>query len=192
MEERLRSRFQWGLIADIQPPELETRVAILKTKAQALALELPDEVAKYLAAHIRTNVRELEGALLRLAAFAQLTRGPLTVETCRDVLRSVLHNRGDAIDCDQIIKAVGERFKVTPAEIKGPVRKRNIARARQVAMWLCRRITKQSYPDLGDRFGGKDHSTVISAIQRVEQLMRDDTQFRTTAEALERELSPVN
>jgi chromosomal replication initiator protein len=188
MEERLRSRFQSGLIADVQPPEMETRIAILKTKAQAMRLNLEDEVALFLATHIRQNVRELEGSLTRIAAFANLMRGPLTVEVCKDVLKTILHNKGEKVGVEQIIKHCAERFGVTVADIKGPVRKKQLARARHTAMYLSRKLTDASFPELGEKFGGKDHSTVINAVQRVPELMAEDSDFRKTVETLEREL----
>jgi chromosomal replication initiator protein len=188
-EERLRSRFQWGLIADIQPPEVETRVAILKKKAATDNIHLPDDVALFLGSHIRSNVRELEGSLIRLAAFASLTKSSITVDLAKDVLKTVLVVRGDKPDVEQIIKAVGEQMQVKPQDIKGDRRQQGIARARQVAMYLTRRITGLSYPAIGEKFGGKDHSTVINAEQRIEQLMREEDELRATVESLLRRLN---
>ena len=188
-EERLRSRFQWGLIADIQPPEVETRVAILKKKAATDNIQLPDDVALFLGSHIRSNVRELEGSLIRLAAFASLTKSSITVDLAKDVLKTVLVVRGDKPDVEQIIRAVGEQMQVKPQDIKGDRRQQGIARARQVAMYLTRRITGLSYPAIGEKFGGKDHSTVINAEQRIEQLMREEDELRATVESLLRRLN---
>jgi len=188
-EERLRSRFQWGLIADIQPPEVETRVAILKKKAATDNIYLPDDVALFLGTHIRSNVRELEGSLIRLAAFASLTKSSITVDLAKDVLKTVLVVRGDKPDVEQIIRAVGEQMQVRPQDIKGDRRQQGIARARQVAMYLTRRITGLSYPAIGEKFGGKDHSTVINAEQRIEQLMRENDELRVTVESLLRRLN---
>ena len=188
-EERLRSRFQWGLIADIQPPEVETRVAILKKKAATDNIHLPDDVALFLGTHIRSNVRELEGSLIRLAAFASLTKSSITVDLAKDVLKTVLVVRGDKPDVEQIIRAVGEQMQVKPQDIKGDRRQQGIARARQVAMYLTRRITALSYPAIGEKFGGKDHSTVINAEQRIEQLMREEDELRVTVESLLRRLN---
>jgi chromosomal replication initiator protein len=188
-EERLRSRFQWGLIADIQPPEVETRVAILKKKAATDNIHLPDDVALFLGTHIRSNVRELEGSLIRLAAFASLTKSSITVDLAKDVLKTVLVVRGDKPDVEQIIRAVGEQMQVKPQDIKGERRQQGIARARQVAMYLTRRITGLSYPAIGEKFGGKDHSTVINAEQRIEQLMREEDELRATVESLLRRLN---
>jgi len=188
-EERLRSRFQWGLIADIQPPEVETRVAILKKKAATDKIALPDDVALFLGTHIRSNVRELEGSLIRLAAFASLTGAALTVELAQDVLKNILVVRGDKPDVDTIIKVVAEQMQVKPQDIKGDRRQQNIARARQVAMYLTRKITALSYPVIGERFGGKDHSTVINAEQRIQQLMGEEPELRATVESLMRRLN---
>jgi chromosomal replication initiator protein len=188
-EERLRSRFQWGLIADIQPPEVETRVAILKKKAATDNINLPDDVALYLGTHIRSNVRELEGSLIRLAAYASLTHAAITVELAKDVLKTVLVVRGDKPDVEQIIRAVAEAMQVRPNDIKGDRRQQGIARARQTAMYLTRKITGLSYPAIGERFGGKDHSTVINAEQRITQLMEEDNELRATVESLLRRLN---
>jgi chromosomal replication initiator protein len=188
-EERLRSRFQWGLIADIQPPEVETRVAILKKKATTDHISLPDDVALFLGTHIRSNVRELEGSLIRLAAFASLTGAALTVELAQDVLKNILVVRGDKPDVTAIIKVVAEGMQVKPQDILGDRRQQNIARARQVAMYLTRKITNLSYPVIGEKFGGKDHSTVINAEQRVAELMGEDPEFSRLVESLHRRLN---
>jgi chromosomal replication initiator protein len=188
-EERLRSRFQWGLIADIQPPEVETRVAILKKKAATDHIALPDDVALFLGTHIRSNVRELEGSLIRLAAFASLTGAALTVELAQDVLKNILVVRGDKPDVTTIIKVVAEGMQVKPQDILGDRRQQNIARARQVAMYLTRKITALSYPVIGEKFGGKDHSTVINAEQRIEQLMGEEPDLAKTVESLLRRLN---
>ncbi len=188
-EERLRSRFQWGLIADIQPPEVETRVAILKKKAATDHIALPDDVALFLGTHIRSNVRELEGSLIRLAAFASLTGAALTVELAQDVLKNILVVRGDKPDVETIIKVAAEAMQVKPQDIKGDRRQQNIARARQVAMYLTRKITALSYPVIGEKFGGKDHSTVINAEQRIEQLMGEEPDLAKTVESLLRRLN---
>jgi chromosomal replication initiator protein len=188
-EERLRSRFQWGLIADIQPPEVETRVAILKKKATTDHIALPDDVALFLGSHIRSNVRELEGSLIRLAAFASLTGAALTVELAQDVLKNILVVRGDKPDVATIIKVVAEQMQVKPQDILGDRRQQNIARARQVAMYLTRKITALSYPVIGEKFGGKDHSTVINAEQRIEELMGEDPELSRLVESIQRRLN---
>ena len=188
MQERLRTRFQWGLVADVQPPEMETRIAILKAKAAAMSLELDDDVAQYVAVHVRQSVRELEGCLTKLSAYANLISGRVTVELCKALLGSQL-SRGGQVDVEQIMKACAEYFRVPLAEIKGPKREKQIARARQTAMYLTRRLINLSFPDIGRRFG-RDHSTVMTACRRVPELMAEDTEFRRIVETLERELDP--
>ena len=187
LEERLRNRFEWGLIADIQPPDIETRVAILGKKAEIEGIELPQEVAIFLATNIDSNVRELEGSLTRVGAFASLNKCPITVDFAREVLQSVLRDRGHrAITIEGIQKAVCDFFRVRPTDLRSKRRTRTVALPRQVAMYLCRRYTDASFPVIGDRFGGRDHSTVIHAAQVVERRLRDDPTFRATVERLER------
>ena len=187
-EERLRSRFQWGLIADIQPPEVETRVAILKKKASLDGIPLPDDVALYLGANIRSNVRELEGSLIRLAAFASLTHAPITVELARDVLKNVLVSRGDRPDLEAVIRTVAEHYGIKPADIKGDRRHQPTARARQVAMYLARKLCGLSTPQLGEKFD-RDHSTIIAATQKIDEVMAEDPDFRQVIATLERRIT---
>ena len=187
LEERLRNRFEWGLIADIQPPDVETRVAILEKKAELEHIELPHEVALYLASSIDSNVRELEGSLTRLGAFASLNKCPITVDFAREVLQSVLREKKDrAITIESIQKAVCDFYNIRPNELRSKKRTRTVALPRQIAMYLCRRYTQASFPVIGDRFGGRDHSTVIHAAQVVERRLRDDAAFRVEIERLER------
>ncbi len=187
LEERLRNRFEWGLIADIQPPDIETRVAILEKKAEIEGIELPQEVAIFLASNMDSNVRELEGSLTRLGAFASLNKCPITVDFAREVLHSVLRDRSDrAVTIESIQKAVCEFFHIRPTDLRSKKRTRTVALPRQVAMYLCRRYTNASFPVIGDRFGGRDHSTVIHAAQVIERRVRDDATFRATVERLQR------
>jgi chromosomal replication initiator protein len=187
LEERLRNRFEWGLIADIQPPDIETRVAIVEKKAEVEGIDLPQEVAIFLATNIDSNVRELEGSLTRLGAFASLNKCPITVDFAREVLQSVLRDRGDrAITIESIQKAVCDFFRIRPNDLRSKKRTRTVALPRQVAMYLCRRYTDASFPVIGDRFGGRDHSTVIHAAQVIERRLRDDPTFRATVERVER------
>jgi chromosomal replication initiator protein len=189
LEERLRNRFEWGLIADIQPPDVETRIAILEKKAEFEGIELPQDVANFLATNIDSNVRELEGSLTRLGAFASLNKCPITVDFARDVLQSVLRDRTDrAITIESIQKAVCDFFRIRPNDLRSKRRTRTIALPRQVAMYLCRRYTNASFPVIGDRFGGRDHSTVIHAAQVIERRLREDPGFRATVERIERVL----
>ena len=187
LEERLCNRFEWGLIADIQPPDVETRVAILEKKAELEGIELPQEVAIFLATHIDSNVRELEGSLTRLGAFASLNKCPITPDFAREVLQSVLRDRSErAITIESIQKAVCDFFRIRPNDLRSKKRTRTISLPRQVAMYLCRRYTNASFPVIGDRFGGRDHSTVIHAAQVIERRLREDPTFRATVERLER------
>ena len=186
LEERLRNRFEWGLIADIQPPDMETRVAILEKKAESERIELPHDVALFMASTIDSNVRELEGSLTRLGAFASLNKCDITVDFARQVLQNLLREKSATITIESIQKAICDYFRIKPADLRSKRRSRVIAVPRQVAMYLCRRYTQASFPTIGDRFGGRDHSTVIHATQVVDQRMKDDPTFRATVERLER------
>jgi chromosomal replication initiator protein len=188
LEERLRNRFEWGLIADIQPPDMETRVAILEKKAEVERIDLPHDVALFLATNIDSNVRELEGSLTRLGAFASLNKCEISVDFSRQVLQSILREKESKITIESIQKAVCEFFSVRPAELRSKKRTRAIAVPRQVAMYLCRRYTEASFPTIGERFGGRDHSTAIHATQVVEQRIKDDPTFRAAIERLQRML----
>jgi chromosomal replication initiator protein len=188
LEERLRNRFEWGLIADIQSPDMETRVAILQKKAEAERIELPHDVALFLASSINSNVRELEGSLTRLGAFASLNKCEITVDFARQVLQNILRERDSTITIESIQKVVCEFFHLRVADLRSKKRTRTIAMPRQVAMYLCRRHTQASFPVIGDRFGGRDHSTVIHATQVVDERAKQDPTFRATIERLERML----
>jgi chromosomal replication initiator protein len=189
LEERLRSRFQSGLIADIQPPELETRIAILKKKAELDDIELPDEVAIYLATNIKSNVRELEGLLIRVVAFSSLQARPITIDFAKETLKNFLTQEAHSLTVEAVQKEVANYFNVKIQDMKSPKRHQAIARPRQIAMYLARRLCKASYPDLGNRFGGKDHTTVLSACRKIEELIQSDPKTRHTVEELERHLS---
>ena len=186
LEDRLRSRFQWGLITDIKAPQFETRVAILQSKAEREGIVLPDPVAFYLAKLVRANVRELEGALIRLSAYAGFRSVPLTVEFAGEVLKDLVSEQ--SLSIDGIIKLVAEHFDVKTADLKGRRRHRAVARPRAIAMFLCRKHTQSSFPAIGRGFGGKDHSTVITACRKVEKSIEDDHAFRTELDAIERKL----
>jgi chromosomal replication initiator protein len=188
LEERLRNRFEWGLIADIQPPDVETRVAILEKKAEVERIDLPSDVAMFLASNINSNVRELEGSLTRLGAFASLNKCPITVDFAREVLHSILREHDRVITIESVQKAICEFYNIRPNELRSKKRTKNVALPRQVAMYLCRRHTGASFPVIGDRFGGRDHSTVIHATNTIERRMREDSGFRATVERIERML----
>ncbi len=176
LEERLRTRFEWGLITDIQPPDLETRLAILRTKNEAERLSAPPEVLSFIASRVQTNIRELEGALIRVAAYASLTRSEMNTELAQDVLRSVLPNTGETrVTPDLAISVAAEYFDVTPDDIRSPSRSRPLVTARQMAMYLCRELTDLSLPNIGARFGGRDHSTVLYATNKIRELLQEDS-----------------
>ena len=188
LEDRLRSRFQWGLITDVKAPQFETRVAILQGKAEQDRLELPDDVAFYLARLIASNVRELEGALTRLVAYASLRHEPLTVAFAQKALKDLLDNRARNVTIESIQRMVAEHYDVKVADLRGDRRLRTITHPRSVAMFLCRKHTQASFPSIGKGFGGKDHSTVLAACRRVEERMDDDSSLRSEIEAIERRL----
>lgn len=174
LEQRLQSRFQWGLVVDIDQPDLETRIAILQTKARAQQLDLPQDVAMLIATHIKSNVRELEGALTRLRAYLELTNSELTMDSVRLALGNLLVEGNNRLTVERIIQTVANYYSVSVKEMKGTARKRSIATPRHVAMYLAKTLTEASYPTLGERFGGRDHTTVLSAVQKIERLCRAD------------------
>jgi chromosomal replication initiator protein len=179
LEERLRSRFEWGLIADIQSPDLETKIAILKKKAEAEAVPLPDAVAIYIAGRIKSNIRELEGSLIRLIAYASLTGRELTTDLAQEVLRNVLDHEEKAVTIDIIQKFVADYYQLKLTELKSRNNSKSIAMPRQIAMYLCKSLTHASLPEIGRSFGGKHHSTVIHSIKKVEALRKQDSNFNT-------------
>ena len=178
MEERIRSRFEWGLIADLHTPDLETKIAILKRKAEADRILMPDEVAHFLASHIKTNIRELEGALSRLGAFSFLMGQSITIDLAKKVLRDIIQERKKVVSPEEILRAVAERFHMRPIELKAKRRTKAVVMPRQIAMYLCREIVGMSYPDIGKHFGGKDHTTVIHACRRIEKQGEADGSLR--------------
>ena len=189
LEERLRSRFEWGLIADIQPPDVETKLAILKMKAEQNSIKLPEDVALFLANSVCNNVRELEGYLIRIGAYASLTSIPVSLEMARNVLKDILVERSRELSVEEIIKRVSLHFNMKISDIKSAKRLKAVVLPRQIAMYLSRQLTSSSYPEIGDRFGGKDHSTIIHAIRKIDKLMEVDFQLRTTIENLRKELT---
>jgi chromosomal replication initiator protein len=189
LEDRLRNRFEWGLIADIQPPDMETRVAILQKKAEAEGVNLPPDVAIFLASNISSNVRELEGSLTRLSAFSSLTKAPITLDLTKEVLRNTLKGADREITVESIQKTICDYFNIKIGDLKAKRRTQNIALPRQVAMYLCRKHTENSFPAIGDKFGGRDHSTVIHASKTIEQRIKDDPHMQNTIDKLERTLN---
>jgi chromosomal replication initiator protein len=179
LEERLRSRFEWGLIADIQPPDLETKVAILRKKAETEGIPLPDNVAIYIAGKIKSNIRELEGSLIRLIAYASLTGREISLGLAQDVLHNVLQNDDRAITIEIIQKFVSEYYQLKHGELKSRNNSKSVAMPRQVAMYLCKNLTSASLPEIGKSFGGKHHATVIYSIRKIEVLRKTDGNFNT-------------
>ena len=179
LEERLRSRFEWGLIADIQPPDLETKVAILKKKAETEAVPLRDDVAMFMAGKIKSNIRELEGSLIRLVAYASLTGQEITLNLAHEVLRNMLDHEEKAVTIEIIQKFVADYYNLKMADLKSRNNSKSVAMPRQIAMYLCKSLTHASLPEIGRSFGGKHHSTVIHSIRKVEDLRKRDSDFNT-------------
>lgn len=174
LEERLKSRFGWGLTVAIEPPELETRVAILMSKAQQMQVELPHEVAFFMAKRIRSNVRELEGALRRVIANSRFMARPITLDFAKDALRDLLAAQDKLVTIENIQKTIAEYFKIRVADLLSKKRSRSIARPRQLAMALAKELTNHSLPEIGDAFGGRDHTTVLHACKKIKELRDSD------------------
>ena len=189
LEQRLVSRFEWGLVTDLQPPDAETRVAILRKKEISLGVELPDEIINFLANRIRTNIRRLEGALIRVASYASLTGKTLTLEVVEGLLREVLHEEGRfSMSIELIQKRVAEHFDIRLADMTSKRRPENIAFPRQIAMFLARQLTESSLNTIGEAFGGRDHGTVLHACRLVKDRMEVDANVRQVVNYLEKQL----
>jgi len=184
LEERLRSRFEWGLIADIQPPDLETKAAILRKKAQAEAVRLPDEVSLFIAKNVQSNIRELEGSLVRLIAYASLTGREISLELAQETLKELNAERAKVITLGAIQRAVADFFRVKVEDLKSKDRNQGIVLPRQVAMYLSRTMTASSLPAIGEAFGGKDHTTVIHSCEKIKRRLAGDDGFRRQIESL--------
>jgi chromosomal replication initiator protein len=177
IEERLHSRFEWGLIADIQPPDIETKVAILRKKAEAERVELPENVALFIASKVRTNIRELEGSLIRLIAYSSLTGRDIDLNLTREILRDLLHTEDKPITIEMIQKFVADHYNVKLTELKAKNNSKAIAVPRQIAMYLTKTLTHASLPEIGKGFGGKHHSTVIHSVRKIDGLRKRDADF---------------
>lgn len=178
LEDRLRSRFEWGLITDIQAPDLETRIAILRKKAMVENLQVPNEVMAYIADKIRSNIRELEGALIRVMAYASLTSRPITAETAAEALKDILPlNKEKIITIEMVQQIVADNFHLPLSDFKAKKRTRAVAFPRQIAMYLCRELTDSSLPKIGDEFGGRDHTTVLHAYEKITERLNQDPLF---------------
>jgi chromosomal replication initiator protein len=189
LEERLRSRFEWGLITDIQPPDLETKVAILRRKAEAEGTELPQGVAIFIARQVRSNIRELEGLMNRVVAFASLTGKPLSLDLAKETLKDILPQADNRSSAAEIVKTVARHYGLKVTEIKSRNNSKQIAFPRQVAMYLCKKLTELSYPEIGKQFNNKHHSTVMYAVDKVEQLRETDDDLDRTIRTIQEHFS---
>ncbi len=189
LEDRLRSRFEWGLITDIQPPDLETRIAILKKKAELENLEVDDDVLEFIAKRIESNIRELEGALTRIMAYSSLTNSTLDVSIAEEALKDIISSRQPKkITPELIQKVVSNHYQLKMEDLKSRKRSRPIVYPRQIAMYLCREMTDLSLPKIGDLFGGRDHTTVIHACDKVATDIKEDLQMKRTINELIRQI----
>ncbi|MCD9186287.1 MAG: chromosomal replication initiator protein DnaA [Pyrinomonadaceae bacterium] len=185
LEERLHSRFEWGLIADIEPPDLETKVAILKRKADLDGVHLPDEIAFFIAGKVKSNIRELEGSLVRLVAISSLRGMPISKMLAQDAMKNIIDSdQPEGLTMDRIAKTVASHYKLTVEELKSKNNARQIAVPRQVAMYLCKRLTKHSFPEIGREFGGKHHTTVIHSVEKIGTVIKDDRNFHRVVSEL--------
>jgi len=184
LEERLRSRFEWGLIADIQPPDLETKVAIIRKKAEEKKIDLPHDVALFIAERVRSNIRELEGHLNRVTAFASLTGHRINIDLAKEALKDLLSKDNKPITPTEILRVVSAHYGLKVTDIKSKNNSKTIAFPRQVAMYMCKDLTDLSYPEIGKLFNNKHHSTVMYSVERIEDMMQDDTQLARTIEML--------
>ena len=188
LEERLRSRFEWGLIADIQAPDVETKVAILKKKAEINNIDLPDDVALLIGSSGASNIREIEGMLIRIGAYASLTKNKINITMAKDILKDIIVDKSREINIELIQKTVADHYKIKLSDMKSERRLKAFVIPRQMAIYLCRELTKASYPEIGDKFGGKDHSTVIYAVKKIGSIMNDKPDISSSYEAIKRKL----
>jgi chromosomal replication initiator protein len=188
IEERLRSRFEWGLIADLQPPDVETRIAILRKKSEDEGVTLPEDVIQFLATTMKSNIRELEGSLVRLGAYASLTGQTITLEMAKTVLRDLIGTKKKIVSMDDIQETVGARFHVKIADLKSRRRSKTLVYPRQIAMYLCRELTDSSYPEIGRQFGGKDHTTIIHACKQIIKAKDNDSVLSATLDSLKEQI----
>ena len=189
LEGRLRSRFEMGLIADIQPPETETKIAIIEKKMQENKISLPANVAHYIASHVESNIRELEGFLVRICAYSSLTGREINLELVMEVLKKLInHNKHEEISIEEIIKSVAGQLNVKISDIKAHNKNKNLVAARQIAMYLARKLTKSSFPDIGQKIGGRDHSTVIYANKKIINNIDSDSKFKSLIQEIENSL----
>ncbi|QUH25143.1 chromosomal replication initiator protein DnaA [Serpentinicella alkaliphila] len=184
LEDRLRSRFEWGLITDIQPPDIETRIAILRKKAQMENMDVPDEVMSFIASKIQANIRELEGALIRIVAYSSLANGEITVDIAREALKEIFSSKKRQINVPLIKEIVSKKFNIKIEDFNAKKRTRSIAFPRQIAMYLTRELTDLSLPKIGEEFGGRDHTTVIHAHEKISNDMKNDPYLKEKIEKI--------
>ena len=189
IEERLRSRFECGLIADLQPPDVETRIAILRKKSEDEGIGLPEDVIQFLAVNMKNNIRELEGSLVRLGAYSSLTGQAIALDMAKNVLRDIIGEKKKIIAMDDIEEAVAERFHVKIADMKSRRRSKTLVHPRQIAMYLCRELTDASFPEIGRHFGGKDHTTIIHACKQIAKAKATDGALNSTLESLKHQIT---
>jgi len=189
LESRLRSRFEWGLIADIQPPEIETKIAIIEKKAQENNVVLPHNVAYYVASHVESNIRELEGYLIRISAFSSLTGKEIDMNLTKEVLKKILkRNEKEDVTIEEILKTVAGKLNIKLSDIKSQKKNKNIVLSRQIAMYLSRKMTASSFPDIGEKIGGRDHSTVIYANNKMKKALEEDATLKKIIQDIEETL----
>jgi len=186
LESRLRSRFEWGLIADIQPPEIETKIAIIEKKIQENKIELPNNVIHYIASHVESNIRELEGFLVRIGAYSSLTGREIDLDLVKEVLSSLVkHNKQGDVSIEEIIKVISGKLNIKISDIKAHNKNKNVVFARQIIMYLARKLTNHSFPDIGQKIGGRDHSTVIYANNKMLNSIKTDPKLKVLIQELE-------
>jgi chromosomal replication initiator protein len=189
LEERLRSRFEWGLIADIQPPDLETKIAILQKKAESESIHIPEDVLLLIATRVRSSIRELEGALIRLVFFSTLSKRPITLEMAQSTLGELLQPHDRVVSINDIQEKVAAYFNISRKELISKDNSKRIAYPRQIAMFLCKKLTSASLPEIGKQFGNKNHSTVLYSIRKVEELIKTDDSANAAVNSLKKQLS---
>lgn len=188
IEERLRSRFEWGLIADLQPPDVETRIAILRKKSEDERIALPEDVIHFLATTMKNNIRELEGSLVRVGAYSSLTGQTITLEMAKNVLRDLIGDKKKIVSIEDIQEVVGSKYHLKIADLKSRRRSKTLVHPRQIAMYLCRELTDASFPEIGRQFGGKDHTTIIHACRQITKAKEADSTLHTTLEGLKEQI----
>ncbi|MGZ8382715.1 MAG: chromosomal replication initiator protein DnaA [Nitrospira sp.] len=188
IEERLRSRFEWGLIADLQPPDVETRIAILRKKSEDERIALPEDVIHFLAITMKNNIREVEGSLVRVGAYSSLTGQTITLEMAKNVLRDLIGDKKKIVSIEDIQEAVGSKYHLKIVDLKSRRRSKTLVHPRQIAMYLCRELTDASVPEIGRQFGGKDHTTIIHACRQITKAKEADSTLQTTLEGLKEQI----